>query len=699
MKRMQVLDIIQHEPLKARRRVLVLTGQQKNVEEPVPSSSRPCDAKKSSDLEITTSSYHITVEDIPDEKEEVEADKAPETLEDGGKSTVDELKELNLGTNEDPRPIYVSVLLTKEEEEEYHKLLVEYKDVFAWSYKEIPGLSPKFAVHRLAIKKGTNPKKQSQCRFRSELVPEIEKEVNGLIEACFIREVKYPTWIANIVPVRKKNRQLRICVDFRDLNIACPKDDFPLPVTDLMIDATTSHKALSFMDLLLKKYDLVFVPQKAVKCQAIADFFADHPVPAEWEISDDLPGEAIFYVDVLPPWQMYFDGAARKDGAGARVVFVTPQNHLMPYSFTLTQLCSNNMAEYQALILGLQMAIEIGVRDIDIYGDSKLVVNQVLGEYEVKKEELIPYHQRALQLLNQLDDIHVGHVPRSANKLADALSNLAATLAPGVEESMQVPVCNCWVVSLLEGEENVDTTNMICVYAVNEDDWRQPIIDFLDHHKLPTIPDTRCLSKDEATEAMHEAHSGICGVHQSGPKLHDRVKRMGYYWPTMVQDCMDFAKKCEPCQFYANFIHQPPEPLHPTVSSWPFEAWGLDVVGTLTRKALNGHEVEAMLPLELHIPSLRIAIQEGLTDDENDKLRLAELESLDEKRLEAQQKLQCYQARLSRVFNKKLANSTSKWDGSYVVQEVYTNGAYKIVDEDGVHVGPINGKFLKRYYS
>ncbi|XP_074297005.1 uncharacterized protein LOC141627675 [Silene latifolia] len=266
--------------------------------------------------------------------------------------------------------------------------------------------------------------------------------------------------------------------------------------------------------MLLKQYDLVFVPQKVVKGQAIADFFADHPVPAESEISDDLPGEEIFYVDVLPPWQMYFDGAARQDRAGAGVVFITPQNHLMPYAFTLTQLCTNNMAEYQALILGLQMAIKIGVRDMDIYGDSKLVVNQVLGEYEVKKEDLIPYHQQALQLLNQLDDIH----PLWHSK---------------AKESMQVPVYNRWVVSLLEGEENVDITNMICVYTVDEDDWRQPIIDFLDHQKLPDDP-------------RHK--------------------------------------------FYANFIHQPPEPLHPTVSSWPFEAWGLDVVGPLTPKASNGHE-------------------------------------------------------------------------------------------------------------
>ncbi|CAM8912699.1 unnamed protein product [Rhodiola kirilowii] len=638
--------------------------------------------------------------------------------------------------------------------------------------------------------------------------------------------------------------------------------------------------------MLLKQYDLVFVPQRATKGQAIADFFADHPVPAEWEFSIDLPGEDIFYIDVLPPWQMFFDGAARRDGAGAGVVFVSPENHLLPFSFTLTQLCSNNMAEYQALLLGLQMARQIRIDEMDIYGDSQLVINQVLGEYEVRKDDLIPYHRHATQLLNEFDSISIGHVPRSANKLADALANLAANLALGAEETMSIPVCNRWVVPPLEeNEENMESSNVVYAYEIEREDWRQPIIDFLDHQKLPTDPRhkveirrraprfihykgtlyrrsflgqwLRCLNEEEAVEVMQEAHAGICGAHQSGPKLYDRVKRMGYYWPTVVQDCVDFAKKCNACQFNANFIHQPPEYLHPTVASWPFEAWGLDVVGPINPKASNGHTyilaatdyfskwaeavtlrevkkenvvdfitkhiiyrhgvpqrivtdngkqfsnklmtnlcekfkfkqykssmynapanglaeafnktlcnllrkvvgkskrdwhekigealwayrttyktptqatpyalvygVEAVLPLELQIPSMRIAIQEGLSSDENDKLRLAELEALDEKRLQAQQSLQCYQARLSRAFNKKVrprsfqkgdlvlavrrpiitshktgSKFKTKWDGPYVVQEAYTNGAYKIVDQEGVRVGPINGKFLKRYYS
>ncbi|KAI4365094.1 hypothetical protein MLD38_021113 [Melastoma candidum] len=134
--------------------------------------------------------------------------------------------------------------------------------------------------------------------------------------------------------------------------------------------------------------------------------------------------------------------------------------------------------------------------------------------------------------------------------------------------------------------------------------------------------------------------------------------------------------------------------------------------------------VEAVLPLERQIPSLRIAIQEGLCQEDNARLRLQELEALDEKRLAAQQRTECYQARMSKPFNKRVrprsfqvgdlvlavrrpiivthkteSKFTSKWDGPYVVQEAYTGGAYKIVDQDGVRVGPINGKFLKRYYA
>ena len=74
---------------------------------------------------------------------------------------------------------------------------------------------------------------------------------------------------------------------------------------------------------------------------------------------------------------MYFDGVARQDGAGVGVVLISPKKHFIPYSFALTQLCSNNMAEYQALILGLKMALEMSIKDFDVYGDLWLPISKV----------------------------------------------------------------------------------------------------------------------------------------------------------------------------------------------------------------------------------------------------------------------------------------------------------------------------------
>lgn len=99
---------------------------------------------------------------------------------------------------------------------------------------------------------------------------------------------------------------------------------------------------------------------------------------------------------------MFFDGAAQKYGAGTGVVFVTPQGEVMPLSFTLTKICSNNVAKYQALIIGLEMALEMQLAQLGVFGDSKLVINQLLLNYEVRKSNLIPYQKYATKLLEKV---------------------------------------------------------------------------------------------------------------------------------------------------------------------------------------------------------------------------------------------------------------------------------------------------------
>ncbi|XP_070040883.1 uncharacterized protein [Nicotiana tomentosiformis] len=198
-------------------------------------------------LEDVSSCYHISFND-GDPQEDEDAKYVPPELEEGVKTTVDALKEVNLGTNEEPRPTYLSNLLEVDEESTYIELLKEFRDVFSWIYKEMPSLDPKVSVHHLAVKNGACPVKQAQRCFRPNLVPLIETKVNKLIETSFIHEVKYPTWVSSIVLVRKKNGQIRVCIDFRDLNNACSKDEVSLPIPELMIDVTTGYEAISFMD-------------------------------------------------------------------------------------------------------------------------------------------------------------------------------------------------------------------------------------------------------------------------------------------------------------------------------------------------------------------------------------------------------------------------------------------------------------------
>jgi len=110
------------------------------------------------------------------------------------------------------------------------------------------------------------------------------------------------------------------------------------------------------------------------------------------------------------------------------VVFISPQSHVLPRAFSLTIPYSNNVAKYNALLIGLQLAHEMGVRYLEVYGDSKLIANQVKGENEVRYDDLVPYHHAVIKMANSFDVFYIDHVSHFQNK-ADALAALAATLA------------------------------------------------------------------------------------------------------------------------------------------------------------------------------------------------------------------------------------------------------------------------------
>ncbi|GAU39246.1 hypothetical protein TSUD_396930 [Trifolium subterraneum] len=155
---------------------------------------------------------------------------------------------INLGSEEDKKEIKIGALLEASVKERVIVLLREYVDIFAWSYQDMPGLDPVIVEHHLPLKLECPPVKQKLRRTHPDMALKIKEEVQKQIDAGFLITSEYPQWLANIVPVPKKDGKVRMCVDYRDLNKASPKDDFPLPHIDVLVDNTAKSKVFSFMD-------------------------------------------------------------------------------------------------------------------------------------------------------------------------------------------------------------------------------------------------------------------------------------------------------------------------------------------------------------------------------------------------------------------------------------------------------------------
>ncbi|KAI5349829.1 hypothetical protein L3X38_002718 [Prunus dulcis] len=190
--------------------------------------------------------------------------------------------------------------------------------------------------------------------------------------------------------------------------------------------------------LALTEFTLRYVPQKAVKGQAVADFFADHP-GEEIENMDSLDiananlltrahvclNNPIYSIH-LTPWKLYFDGSKTDKASGAGVVLEEPLGVRHCYSFQLDFQCTNNRAEYEALIIGLEMLVELGVQSVEILGDSMLVLKQIDGEYKCLNPSLAVYLVAARNLLTEFREATWEYIPREDNFAANELAQVAS---------------------------------------------------------------------------------------------------------------------------------------------------------------------------------------------------------------------------------------------------------------------------------
>jgi len=137
-------------------------------------------------------------------------------------------------------------------------LFREFIDVFAWSYKDLRGFDPCVIQHSIPLEEGVVPIRQRQCHVNPKLDALIRKELDKMLDVNIIFPVWYSKWVANLVPIWKKNGDIRLCIDFHDLNWVSVKDNFPLPFMDSILQQVTGSEMMSLLDG-FSGYNQVFI--------------------------------------------------------------------------------------------------------------------------------------------------------------------------------------------------------------------------------------------------------------------------------------------------------------------------------------------------------------------------------------------------------------------------------------------------------
>ncbi|CAN6692358.1 unnamed protein product [Malus baccata var. baccata] len=293
--------------------------------------------------------------------------------------------------------------------------------------------------------------------------------------------------------------------------------------------------------LALSEFSFQYVPQRAVKGQAIANFLVEHQESQD-EISNILGTLEVTSV-WIPPSQDY-------------------------------QGNTNNRADYEALIIGLEILMDLGAMEVEVFGDSELVINQLNGQLKCRHITMAGYYLVTTQLLSYWDsEISVSHVPRGSNLAANEMAQLASgMLIQERKYGLDVEIQRINLPSILERGFSLD----VMVLETKTEDWRLPIIHYLRDPYSPTskkdrqqatkyvlwakdllrkTPDgllLKCLGQEESMRVMAEVHEGICGAHQAGTKMRWLLRRY-------------------------------------VVKPWPFRAWAIDFIGQICPASSKGH--------------------------------------------------------------------------------------------------------------
>ncbi|XP_025658122.1 uncharacterized protein [Arachis hypogaea] len=182
----------------------------------------------------------------------------------------DELQKVPL-TSKPEQVTYIGQALQEQERSELIKVLQANADLFAWTPADMPGIDPNVICHKLTTDRTIRPITQNKRNLRAEKSKAALEETRKLLSANCIKEIRFTTWLLNVVMVRKNSGTWRMCVDFTDLNKACPKDAYPLPCIDKLVDSASGFKSLSFMDAYSGYNQILIHPEDQSKTAFITE--------------------------------------------------------------------------------------------------------------------------------------------------------------------------------------------------------------------------------------------------------------------------------------------------------------------------------------------------------------------------------------------------------------------------------------------
>ncbi|XP_050888197.1 uncharacterized protein LOC127093327 [Lathyrus oleraceus] len=446
------------------------------------------------------------------------------------------------------------------------------------------------------------------------------------------------------------------------------------------------HSQIGKWVLALTEYSLAFMPLRAMKGQIVSDFIVDHAVVESPQLQVELK-----------PWRLFFDGSTHKDGSGVGIMIISPDGIPTKLKNRIEgPLCSNNEAEYEALIAGLEALLEFGATRVEIKGDSELVIKQLTKEYICIKENLIMYFVIANRLLKKFEYIDIKHVPRIKNQEANDLAQIASGYRISKEKleefvevrgkAMAARLSPTNLESTKLGYANKEEFEVLAIHTLMDTDWRNPIINYLKDPLIDTERKTKyrassyvlmgnelfkktpegillkCLGENEAYLALSSVHSGACGAHQAEHKMKWLLFRYGMYWPTMLKDCIEFTKGCQECQVHAGIQHAParkkPKNWHKTLDQalWACRTSPKEATNTTPFQLTFGHD--AVLPVEIYLQSVRIQRQGEIPFDLYWEVMMNEPVDLDEESLHALEVLRRQKERVARAYNKRVKGKT-----------------------------------------